>query len=550
MADDESVDIRIQLKNAAKFQRDAKASARSIDNIGDQARQAARQLRKMNAASSKTRVQLGPFSTSVRGGALAVGGLVMATGKLTPSLFGLAEATATVVGGGAAAGGVGLLALAQGAGVAKLGMGGLMDALGGSEEAVRGLSPEVRELFNTLDEAKKTLRGTAEAGLLPGLTRGADKAMRNFPVLNEIVKDTAETLGGLGEEAGGMLGSQEWGRDLKRLGGANVNILDDLGHGGLNFADALRHIAVEAAPLAEWLAESLKDGSGVVEMWAKDARASGDMARFFREARRDLSLLASIGGHSGRGIINLFGSQDVDGTETLRNLDRIMARFERWTASPAVRNGLGDAIVAEIPDAVGALMTGIAHAMPVAGGAAAKLFFEGFMEADAWGKLLMGGFLFKKLGGFKAAGGLMSRELFGGKFASRGTTPANPVFVSMVGAPGVPGPGAKPGGKPATPARQSPGARVRGGVRAVGGNPYAQGAALVLSTEVASRYLPPGVQDALFGPDMNKVDQQLVADLRREHPDRVIDNEVTVKIDSATVSRYTQRTLRKRQARN
>jgi hypothetical protein len=429
--DTEDVDIRIALKRAAAFQRDARKSARAIEEIGDEAKQAARGLALMNAASSKSRISLGPFSTSMRGGAIAAGGLALATGKLTPSLLGLAEATATVVGGAGAAGGVGLLALAQGAGVAELGLAGLGDALGGNEDAIRKLSPQARELFTTLSEAKSTLGDTAQAGMMPGLTRGAGRAMRNFDVLNGIVKDTAETLGGLGEDAGAMFGSKEWGRDLQKVGRSNVRILDDLGHAGLDLADAAKDVVVEAGPLTEWLAASARDGARFVKVWAEGARASGDMAVFFREARTELSLLASISGHGGSGIVNLFGSADIDGAKTLANLDRMMARFERWTDSPAVRAGLGDAIVAEIPDAIGAVAEGLAHAMPVAGAKAAELFFEGFMEADAWGKLLMGGFLFKKLGGFKAAGNRLGRG--GGPLGIAGKAAPVPVFVTNPG---------------------------------------------------------------------------------------------------------------------
>lgn len=448
MAED-SVDIRVRLREAAEFERDAHRSARAVDEIGDQAAQAARRLRSMNSSAAATRLSLGPFSTSMRGGALAVGGLVIATEKFTPAVVGAAEAVATLVGGAGAAGAVGLIALGQGAGVARLGLGGLMEALGGSEDAARGLSSEAYDLFRQLQDAQDTLRQTAEGGLIPGLTQGAQEASRQLPIVNQLVGDTAQMLGMLGRDAGAMVGTDGWGRDLQQMGVTNVRIIDDLGHAGLNLADAARHVLVEAGPLTEWLAQSALSGSVAASVWAQNARNSGEMADFFHEARVNLSLLASVGGHGGRGIINLFGAQDVDGTRTLRSLDQIMGRFERWTDSPAVRNGLGDAIVAEIPDAAGAAAEILAHGIVKAAPKAAGLFIDSFMEADAWGKLLMGGWLAKKLGVFglagKLAAGGVAGGLTGGGVAGLSRKTPVPVFVTN---PGFGGPGVTPTGTP------------------------------------------------------------------------------------------------------
>jgi hypothetical protein len=442
MADD-SVRIRVAMTGADKTARDAKKVARGIDDIGDQAKQASRHVAKLNTANVRTRVNLGPFSTSMRGGALAVGMFANAARAGVPIIFSAAEAVSVLAIGGGAAGAVGLIGLAQGAGVAKLGMGGLTDALGGNETALRSLTPEVRALFFEMQAGQEMLRGSAQDGLLPGLTAGTRSAMKNLPVVNRLVGRTARMLGGLASEGGGMLGSAAWGRDINTVGRSNVKILDDLGHAGLNLADATRHVVVEAGPLTEWLAQNVREGSRFVEVWSRSARASGDMARFFRDARTDMALLGSVGGHTGRGLINLFGAQDVDGTKTLASLDRITLRFENWSKSPALANGLGDALVDQMPKvggaAVGALATGMAHAAPTA----ASLFLNAFLEADAWGKLLTVGYLSKKFGVFKLLGG--ASGLGGGGKGILGLKPV-PVFVTNPnGMPGGPGPVSKPG---------------------------------------------------------------------------------------------------------
>lgn len=560
MSTNDNVDVHVRLRDKAKFKHDARDSADSIDDIGDAGDRAARKLGALSVASTNTRLNLGPFSTTMRGGVIAVGAMAIGVERLTPGLVGLAEATASVVGGGAAAGGVGLLALGQGAGVAALGLHGLSDALGGNEEAIRRLAPEARELFDMLSQERDTLQGLAQGGLLPGLTEGGQAAMRNAGVIRAIVQDTARMLGGLAREGGNMLGSPEWGRDLQTVGAANVEILDSLGGAGLHLADALRHVAVEASPLAKWLAESAESGSRMVELWARDARASGDMARFFADSRRNLELIASIGGHGGRGIINLFGAQDVDGTRTLANLDRLMARFERWTSSPAVRNGLGDAIVAEIPDAMGAASDMIARTLVEAAPKAAELFIDGFIEADAWGKLLMGGWLFRKLGGFKAAGGLLGKTGMPGTagLTGKGGSPANPLWVAVVNGD-MPGGGRGPGGVLGKAGRV--GRFARGGFLSLGAVAIEE--AVRRSAEEIQRQKNDGLTSDQFSRRASRQLRDRVP-LSGEAPPRFrvpvdaqgfptgppIRLENVIKIDGEVVERHSREVLERRQARN
>jgi hypothetical protein len=124
----------------------------------------------------------------------------------------------------------------------------------------------------------------------------------------------------------------------------NVRIIGNLGHATLDLADAARHLLVEAGPLAEWLSQNAAQGAKLTDEWVKNKRATGDLSKFFQRARGDLTLLASIGGHAGRGILNLFGAQDVDGTKTLASLNGIFARFEQWSNEPggAGRGRQGD----------------------------------------------------------------------------------------------------------------------------------------------------------------------------------------------------------------
>jgi hypothetical protein len=542
MAADDSIRIRVGMSGASGTARDAKKVSRAVDEIGDQARQAARSLGKLNRASATTRVNFGPFSTSMKGGALAIGALVNAGRAGIPVVLSLTEAVTTMAGGVGAAGAVGLTGLAQAAGVAKLGMGGLMDALGGNQTALKKLSPEVRALFDQLHGAQTKLQGTAQRGMLPGLEAGTQSALRNLPVLNRIVGKTARTLGNLAQRGGNMLGSAEWAADIKKLGGTNVRIIDHLGTAGLHLAGALKDILVSAAPLAEWLAKNADEGARLLEVWIGSERASGGMARFFKEAKADLQLLGQIGGHTGRGIINIFGASDVNGTKTLESINKITMRFEEWTRSGALKDGFGQALVDQAPVLGGKLVSALADGMAAAVPVAAHVFWNGFWNASVAGKLLTAGFIAKKFGAFKGAGGLLG---IGGGIAGASLKKPLPVFVvnEMPGGGGLLG-----SGKERARGAGRLGRLLRTGVTAAGAvaspEVVAAAGAGYVSWRLAHRNAGPMVRPSEPNLDPSRV--MSVGDRRRAAELEV----APVYMDGEQVGQITARVRRRRQASN
>lgn len=474
----ESILVRLRMTGGRETERDSRRVARGFDEMGDKARKAAREMFQMSAASSTTRLNFGPFSTSVRFAAIGVGALANGLPGAVTGVLGLAEAIGTTGLAGGAAGGVGLLALGQGAAVAALGFNDFTKALGGNAEAMKRLGPQAAMLTTTLSTYQQQLHDTVDAGLFPGLTAGSNAALRNFQVVNGIVRDTSRELGSLAQRGGQMIGSAAWGRDLQTVGSANVQIIHQLGDGALHLADAFRHVAVEAAPLAVWLSEQANRGATVVDRWFGDKRRTGELAKFFRDAREDITIIGSIGGHTGRGLLNLFGAQDVDGTNTLRSIDRITARFEQWTSGPALAHGLGQALVDELPHVTGALADALAETVVKAVPRAASLFWQTFWDAGASGKALIGLGVFMKSGAFSKIGGALFEAIFrsggGGKgggpggLLGRGSTPANPLFVFAVNEiPGAPGaPGKPPWAPPSTWPPPAPGGG-RGGIGSI-----------------------------------------------------------------------------------
>lgn len=487
MASDDNVDINVELKGVTRFDHDAGRAARAIDNIGDQARQASRALRNLSKNTTTARLSLGPLSFKAQTGAIVLGAFAAGLSKATVASLGFIEATATVVGGAGGIGAVGLTALTQGFSVASLASKDLTDALGGNEAAMKRLTPAARSLFDTLTKKREILRGTVAGALFPGLERGTKSALKNFSVVNKVAGRTGRALGGLAGEAGGFLGSRKAGADFSTVGNANVKILTSLGHAGLSLANALRSILVTAAPLTIWMASQINIGAHMLDNWIQQKRAGDGLSRFFARAKTDLSILASITGNTGRGIINLFGARDVDGRKTLQSLDRLTAGFERWTRGVRGKD-LGQAIADQIPKAGGLIATALANTLGAAVPRAAEIFWKTFWDSDAAGKALIGSLILKKAGVFGILGGLFNKSLTGkkggaggvaGKLVSRGSTPANPVFVAVVSGGLGPGGGKLKGGK---------GGKLAGALEK--GLPVAAGAGSAFGAQAAAVLLP------------------------------------------------------------
>lgn len=431
MADDD-IDVRIRLRGSQVYAAEMREDARATDDLGDKAQRTARRLRQMGRASRTTRVQFGPFSTSLRFAALGVGLTSNALPGMISGLLGAAEAATTLVGGAAGAGGAGLVGVAQVGATASLALANVEDALSGNEAAYSRLTPAQAafvEDLRTMQPLLDGLRETAAEGLFPGAGRGLQEARRNYGVVKGLVGDTAAVLGSAAEDAGRMLGSREFGRDLQTVGQTNVRVLSNLSDAGLNLANAARDVVTEGAPLLEWTSEMVLRGSSLLANWIAQKRETGELAGFYAEARDNLAALGRATGNVAGGVLNLFGADDVDGRRTLANFEQLTQRFEAWTNSPAVQHGVGDALRDQIPEAVGAVVSGLAENLPAAAAESGRIFWESFWNANVEGKAFIAA-----VTGAKIAG------------AIRGTTPLTPMFTKDVGGLGVRGPGGPTGG--------------------------------------------------------------------------------------------------------
>lgn len=307
-------------------------------------------------------------------------------------------------------------------------------------EAYAKLSPAAADFARFIVDLKPSydaVRASAAEGLFPGVEEGIRDAQRLMPLIDRLVGESASVLGRTAAEAGERLGSREWMRDLDTLGARNVVTLDRMGKVGLSLAEVLRHLMVEADPLIDWLTRGTALWARNREEQAKAARETGELAGFFDDTRFALEHLFSISEHGGSALLNIFKAGKSDGDRMLVTIDRLVRRFDDWTGSVSGQDALrdwfaeGQDVLAAVGDEIqhlkdrfvelrGEGMTtsealasviseGIARALSHAAETfatrapdLAEAFVRGWFAADIWGRLLVGGWLIAKMGGFGA----------------------------------------------------------------------------------------------------------------------------------------------------
>jgi hypothetical protein len=265
------------------------------------------------------------------GGAAAVAGLAPVAGALAAY-----PALATAAG--------------QGLGVVKLATAGVTQAVGGLNEeldrnskAFKHLTPEGQKFAIQLDKMKAPLRElatTAQRGLVPGIETGLRSAIRNVDVLERGVGRTSKVLGGLAGDAGRLLGTRGFGKDLETQMRRNDVTIRRAGEGGLNLANALRHVVIEAGPLVNWMTRLGLKFTEVIEKQAKAGRESGALGRFFEQTRIQASRLIRIGTDLGAALINIGKAAYPLGNDLLGSLTKTVAKFREWTDSAGGQNAI------------------------------------------------------------------------------------------------------------------------------------------------------------------------------------------------------------------
>ncbi len=468
--------VRVEVDGDARgLQRAAASAVASIKGISNEAkrsdvqmRASARESDRLGAAFGRSRVRSEGLGNSLLrlkliGGALAFGPAVSGLNAMAASSVAMLGSLGPLTGLLATLpGGIAGLVTASGTwGLAtadlKKALGGLNEELDTDSKAFKKLSPEGQRFARVLQSMKpqvQDLQKTAQKGLFPGLESGLRSASKNLPVVDRIIGRTSRLMGGLAAQFGKQLGGKEWGRDLEAVGNSNVRVMDDLGRSGINVANTLRHVAVEARPLTEWLGRLALGWSRTRNEQARAGRESGRLGAYFERTRQTVSRMLSILGHLGRGMLGVFRAGRRDGDSLWRSVDRLAIRFDRWANSlrgqealaqwfangrlsieaagravqgminrfhqlrregQSTSQALATVLARTISNAIAKATEQLAAHAP----AIAKGFVQGFLAADVWGQLLVGGWVLAKFGALGAVFsrvGATSGLLFAGGF--------------------------------------------------------------------------------------------------------------------------------------
>ena len=292
------------------------------------------------------------------------------------------------------------------------------------EEKLSALPPAAQEFARYLFSLKPRLdelRDTAADGLLPGVEEGMEAALKNFPSLERVIAGTAKEMGGLVAETGEFLGRDGFGRDFETIGRNNTELLGDMGDSGLHFADALRHVMVEAGPLLDWMGEGLVSFSKFIEAEAEAGRETGELRDYFHETQQAIARVVDIGGSLWNVLGDLGRASDPFGEDMLVDLRDGADELERMTGSVEGQNELRDYFresaetLDELADAIGDILDegdltemltrAIELAIPVVAKHAGRIgvavvegVFAGMADSDLLGKGILGTLLLAKMG--------------------------------------------------------------------------------------------------------------------------------------------------------
>lgn len=331
------------------FDREVEKSSRKLDDHSKSTDRAERGLDRMNVALGNSTHQTKVFARTVdlvKPAALITGVGLLAQGLSAVAAGGAAAAAGLAPAAGAMAAYPALAtAAAQATGVFRLATEGLQEALSGDEQALAKLTPRAREFVAQLKELeplRKSLRESAQEGFFPGAAEGLQDASRNASVLKGIAGDTGTALGALARQAGELLGSKGVGRDLELQGQRNTRWIRELGEAGIDGADALRHITIAAGPLTDHLVDMVGAGARNTREFTRQARATGDLQRFFALTERTVDTLVGTAGNLARGLWEIGRAGQPLGSELLGDVEDLTQQFEDWSKSVQGQSALRD----------------------------------------------------------------------------------------------------------------------------------------------------------------------------------------------------------------
>ncbi len=177
------------------------------------------------------------------------------------------------------------------------------------------------------------LEKAAQTAFLPKLEKGILKASGVFPVLSRAAKRTGSVLGALSIEAGRLMGSTGFGKQLEKVTDNNSRVMRILGRAALQVARGMMQVAVAARPLTTWLARLVKHWADFFASTMQADRASGRLTKKFEETKAIVKRLVDITKNLFVAFNNILHISKPLGDSMFGAFDRASRKFKEWTES-------------------------------------------------------------------------------------------------------------------------------------------------------------------------------------------------------------------------
>lgn len=314
-------------------------------------------------------------------GGLAAAGIGTATAAaatLAGSLASLAGGIPVLV-GGLAAGGAAVAAL-------KIGLSGVGDALKEADptkyaESLRGLSPAAASFVTSIRSMKGAFDGLqldVQQRLFAGFGAEAQKVGGTYlPVLRSGLGGIAGEFNQVGKSMTAFATSAATVRDVETIFRNTTAAMANARPAATNLLSAFRDIATVGTSMLPGLATGFTNATARFRDFIAQARETGQLEVWIRNAGQTLQQLGSIAGNVGGSLGAVFTAAKASGADFLTTLERVTQSIEDMLRSTQGQASL-KAFFTDSRAAIDALLPGLKSL-----GDSALKFIQAFSETNA-----------------------------------------------------------------------------------------------------------------------------------------------------------------------
>lgn len=181
--------------------------------------------------------------------------------------------------------------------------------------------------------AVETFQRTAQRGIFGGLNVALDALLPRRGLVNNIIGQTSQAMGGVIGNLGQELARPEWATAFKDIGTNNARWITELGKAAIPTARALRDLTVAATPILDWTVKGTARLSKMFGEFIAGRKASGELARGVQGSLDRLKQFADIAGSTTSALMGVVKAGMPMGDMITKGLQDQANAAQRWTRS-------------------------------------------------------------------------------------------------------------------------------------------------------------------------------------------------------------------------